>query len=78
MYNDNGPNTEWGPESPEDARTRAMTATDEVHTIKVPEFVKHHLQQAITAAGGYEKFQEQWLVNVDQDVVKAFAKLGVM
>ncbi|EME83472.1 uncharacterized protein MYCFIDRAFT_203653 [Pseudocercospora fijiensis CIRAD86] len=78
VYGDDGPNTEWGPESPEETRNRAMTATDEVHTIKVPDFVKHYLQQAITAAGGYEKFQEQWLVNVDQDVVKAFAKLGVM
>jgi len=32
----------------------------------------------IVGCGGEQKFQEQWLVNVDKDVVKAFVALGIM
>lgn len=67
-----------GAEAPEDARRRALTYSDDVHTTNLTEFIKHHLQQAIAASGGNEQFQEQWLVNVDQDVVKAFSALGIM
>lgn len=65
-------------ESPEDARRRVLTMADDVHTINLTEFIKHHLQQAIGAAGGMESFQEQWLANVDKEVVEGFSKLGIM
>lgn len=65
-------------ESPEDARRRILTYSDDVHAIKLPEFVHHHLGQALAACGGPERFQEEWLVNVDKDVVQAFSALGIM
>lgn len=65
-------------EAPEDARRRVLTMTDDVHTVKLTEFIKHHLQQAIGVAGGWEQFQELWLANVDKDVVDGFSKLGIM
>lgn len=65
-------------EAPEDARRRVLTMTDDVHTINMTEFIKHHLQQAIGASGGWEQFQEQWLGNVDKEVVEGFSKLGIM
>ncbi|KAK4504389.1 hypothetical protein PRZ48_005305 [Zasmidium cellare] len=67
-----------GPQQPEDARRRQLTASDDVHKINVTEFIKYHLQQAIAAAGGNEQFQEHWLANVDKDVVKGFSELGIM
>jgi hypothetical protein len=68
----------YGAESPEDTRRRVLTKSDEIHTVKFPAFVQHYLRQAIAASGGHEQFQEQWLVNVDKDVVKAFSDLGIM
>lgn len=68
-----------GPEAPEDARRRALTRSDEVHTIYVANFIKHHLQQAIAdTPGGEAQFQEEWIANVDRDVLKAFSDLGIM
>ena len=65
-------------EAPEDARRRESTFSDVVHTVSLPQFVKKHLEQAIVASGGMQNFEQEWLVNVDQDVVKAFLKLGIM
>lgn len=70
--------TATAPEQPEDMRRRQLTASDDVHTINVAEFIKFHLQQAIAASGGNDQFQEQWLANVDKDVVKGFSDLGIM
>ncbi|USW48997.1 Putative importin-beta domain, armadillo-like helical, exportin-1/Importin-beta [Septoria linicola] len=78
QWKDNTVNEEYGPETPEDVRRRALTVGDEVHTINLPQFIQHHLQQAIAVCGGQEQFQEQWLVNVDKDVVKSFGELGIM
>lgn len=70
--------TNNAPEAPEDGRRRQMTYSDPVHTINLAAFVKQHLQHAIEACGGLEKFQQEWLVNVDQDVLSAFSKLGIV
>ena len=69
---------EYGPGTAEDQRRAAMTKADEVHTVNLPKYIQHHLQQAIAASGGNEAFQEAWLVNVDKDVIKAFSELGIM
>lgn len=65
------------PEAPEDERRRQLTFSDPVHTISTPVFVRHYLQQAVQMCGGQDAFQREWLVNVDQDVVAGFSKLGV-
>lgn len=55
-----------------------MIYTDPVHTVNIIQFIREHLQHVITACGGYDKFRDEWLVNVDKDVVEAFGKLGIM
>jgi len=55
-----------------------VTFTDPVHTIDITQYVKYYLGETIARAGGEGQFQEQWLVNVDKDVVKAFSALGIM
>lgn len=70
--------TDGGPEPPEDVRRRHMTYSDAVHAISLQGFVKKQLQRTINACGGFERFQQEWLVNVDQDVLAAFSKLGIM
>ncbi|GME46732.1 importin 11 [Neofusicoccum parvum] len=66
------------PEAPDDTRRRDMIYTDPVHTVNIIQFIREHLQHVITACGGYDKFRDEWLVNVDKDVVEAFGKLGIM
>ncbi|KAF2766839.1 ARM repeat-containing protein [Teratosphaeria nubilosa] len=63
-------------EAPEDGRKRQRTYSDEVHTISLPEYVRAHLQKVIAASGG--RFEEEWLINVDKDVVYGFGQLGIM
>ncbi len=66
------------PEAPEEQRRRDLTFSDPVHTVNVVQFIKDHLQQAIQQCGGENVFRDEWLVNVDVDVVQAFGKLGIM
>ena len=66
------------PEAPEDERNRLLTYTDPVRSVKITEWIRHYLQQAIEGCGGQDAFQNEWLVNVDKDVVAAFGRLGIM
>lgn len=76
--NDAGPPTDGTIEAPEDARRREVTYSDVVHTVNLPQFVKQHLEGCIAACGGTERFQQEWLVNVDRDVLQGFSTLGIM
>lgn len=73
-----GTREEGVPEAPEEGRLRALTKSDPVHAVQTPVWVRHYLHAAIEACGGQTAFQEQWLVNVDRDVVAAFGSLGIM
>lgn len=64
------------PEAPEDGRRRRWTYSDEVYTINLPEFVRSKLQRAIAACGA--SFEQEWLGNVDKEVVASFSQLGIM
>lgn len=64
--------------SVEDLRRKDLSAADPVHTIRLAEWVQHYLRGVIARVGGQDQFREQWLVNVDKDVVQAFAGLGIM
>jgi hypothetical protein len=66
------------PEAPEDVRKRELIYSDPVHQINLVAFVREHLQNAVQAAGGEQRFQEEWLSRVDKDVVKGFGELGIM
>jgi hypothetical protein len=49
-----------------------------VHQINLVAFVREHLQQAVSASGGEQRFQEEWLSRVDADVLKGFGEMGIM
>ncbi|KAJ5625877.1 hypothetical protein N7510_002186 [Penicillium lagena] len=66
------------PESPEARRRRDWDAADVVHRFAIRDFVRHRLQELIVSCGGADRFQEEWLVNVDREVVSAFGALGLL
>ncbi|KAL8994224.1 MAG: hypothetical protein Q9169_005740 [Polycauliona sp. 2 TL-2023] len=64
-------------EAAEQAGSRKSMYADPVHRHDLKCFICEHLQLAITASGGNDAFQNQWVVNVDKDVLQEFSKLGV-
>ncbi|KAL8689874.1 MAG: hypothetical protein Q9218_004551 [Villophora microphyllina] len=62
----------------EEERQRKLIFADPVHRLDLKTFICEHLQQAIDTAGGNAAFQAQWVVNVDQEVLQEFGRLGVM
>ncbi|KAJ5818437.1 hypothetical protein N7474_004028 [Penicillium riverlandense] len=66
------------PESPEARRRRDWDSADVVHRFAIRDFVRHRLQELIVSCGGADRFQEEWLVNVDREVVSAFGALGLL
>ena len=75
VYQASDPTAAEVPEAPEDARRRALSNSDLVHTVALPVWIKHYLGQVVTCI---PNFQEEWLANVDQDVVRAFRELRIM
>ena len=48
-----------------------------MHRLDLKTFIRETLQHVVAMSGGNGAFQEQWLVNVDADVLQAFGKLGI-
>ena len=69
-YHDNEP--------PETTRRRAWTNSDPLHRVNIREFVTDNLQRLVGVSGGVDRFRDQWLVNVDHDVVQGFGQLGLL
>lgn len=65
-------------EIPEDARKRKLCWSDVVHTVNVNEFVRYHLENVVNGVGGLARFREEWLGNVDKDVIKGFEELEIV
>ncbi|KAJ5774329.1 Armadillo-like helical [Penicillium paradoxum] len=65
-------------ESPEIIRRRDWQSGDAIHRFTIRDFVRHRLQEVITGCGGAQRFQDEWLVNVDSEVVSAFGALGLL
>lgn len=65
-------------ESPENRRSSEWNKTDVIHRFPIRDFVRHRLQELIAACGGAQRFQEEWLVNIDSDVVSMFGSLGLL
>lgn len=69
-YHDNEP--------PETTRRRSWTNSDPLHRVNIRKFVTDNLQRLVGVCGGVNGFRDQWLVNVDRDVVKGFGQLGLL
>jgi hypothetical protein len=65
-------------EPPETTRRRDWDNSDVVHRVNIRDFIKEQLQLVIQACGGERQFQEEWLVNVDREVLSAFGSLGIL
>ncbi|KAJ5678871.1 hypothetical protein N7462_007115 [Penicillium macrosclerotiorum] len=65
-------------EDPETTRRREWDNADPIHRFPIRDFVRHRLHELIVACGGAQRFQEEWLVNVDTQVVSAFGALGLI
>ncbi|ROT43622.1 ARM repeat-containing protein [Sodiomyces alkalinus F11] len=61
-------------DTPRSLRERELAENDPVHRIVAKRFVRERLQDLVQRAGGEQKFQEDWLVNVDKDVVQRFSR----
>lgn len=62
---------------PETIRRRDWDNADPLHSIDMQAFVRERLHALVASCGGESRFQEEWLVNVDGDVVGGFAGLGL-
>ncbi|KAL5046236.1 hypothetical protein BDW71DRAFT_207599 [Aspergillus fruticulosus] len=75
-------NAQTGPyedtEPPENTRRREWESSDLVHKTNIRDFVRERLQSLIVSCGGEQRFQEDWLLNVDREVVAAFAALRLL
>ena len=78
VYHDPNAQKPDGPEAPADERRRILNYEDPVHRIDVRVFIKDKLAFAVEHCGGMNKFQLEWVQNVDEDVVRAFDALGVV
>jgi hypothetical protein len=79
VWNDpDGSRAEGHVEAPEERRKRHLQYKDPVHRVNVKEHIAAHLLKLVESCGGIEKFRDEWLVNVDRDVVQAFGKMGVL
>ncbi|KAL9588643.1 MAG: hypothetical protein Q9203_002554 [Teloschistes exilis] len=65
-------------ETAEEERQRKLMFGDPVHRLDLKAFVREHVRQTIEAVGGEAAFQTRWVVNVDQEVLQEFGRLGVM
>lgn len=67
---------EWS-EPPENERRRNWESSDVNHKINIRDFIRQRLHSLIVGCGGEQRFQEEWLQNVDREVVSAFGALGL-
>jgi hypothetical protein len=77
----------WPPKSPEqemelqsadERRRSAIDRIDPVHTVNLNELIRNGLNEFIQRCGGEQKFREEILANVDQEVIKQFGALNIM
>lgn len=65
-------------EPPETTRRADWDNSDIVHKINIRDFVRERLHSLIVGCGGEQRFQEDWLINVDREVVAAFGALRLI
>ncbi|KAH9906514.1 putative importin 11 [Xylariomycetidae sp. FL2044] len=66
--------TEW--DTPKDVRERELFKTDPVKTVESLTFVKERLHTLVQQVGGEQPFQENYVVNVDKEIIQGFQAIG--
>ncbi|KAJ2890746.1 Armadillo-type fold protein [Zalerion maritima] len=64
-------------ETPLDVISRKTLYQWETHSIDTRDFIMARLNNLVARVGGEQAFQDQWVVNVDKDVVAGFQQLSV-
>ena len=68
------------PEAPAEGTSagaaRKAVLQDPVHQVNLKDLVRH-VVSGLVAHWGAERFQQEWLVNVDKEIIEQFGKLGV-
>ncbi|KAE8354057.1 armadillo-type protein [Aspergillus coremiiformis] len=78
VYWNNAETGKWDQhEPPENERRRHWDNSDILHNVNIRDFVRDRLRSLIVGCGGEQRFQEEWLLNVDREVVAAFGALGL-
>lgn len=79
-YGDDGAAAAYNDETepPENKRRSNWDRSDAVHQFNIRDFVRDRLQSVIVRCGGVDRFREDWLCNVDEEVVVGFGGLGIM
>lgn len=62
--------------APLENRESLVTSRDPVHTIRTYAFVTERLQGLVQKSGGEGPFSENWVINVDKEVLTDFEKLA--
>ncbi|KAG8533613.1 uncharacterized protein KY384_001353 [Bacidia gigantensis] len=65
-------------DSPSVIRSKELSQHDPIHTVETRTFIRTALEHAIQSSGGMDIFRTKYIDNVDADIVKAFAELGVI
>ncbi|KAH6681082.1 armadillo-type protein, partial [Plectosphaerella plurivora] len=61
-------------DNPKIIRERELYLQDPVHRVVAKPFVREQLQGLVARAGGDQKFQAEWMANVDKDVVEKMSR----
>lgn len=65
---------EW--HCPKNVRENELAAKDPVHSVHAFDFVRARLGDVVGRVGGEERFEGEWGVNVDGDVLEGFRRLS--
>jgi hypothetical protein len=63
-------------DTPLDVCERQLAAKDPVHSVNAYDFMNTTLKGLVERAGGQQKFEQDWLINVDKDVLASFEALS--
>ena len=74
LINPELPVEEW--HCPKNVRENELAAKDPVYSIHAFDFVRARLGDVVQRVGGEERFQGDWGVNIDGDVLEAFRRLS--
>ncbi|CAI4218910.1 unnamed protein product [Parascedosporium putredinis] len=73
-YHDGASPEEW--HCPKNTRENELMLKDPVHSVHAFEFVKARIADVVQRVGGEQRFQEDWVANVDRDVMDRFQQLS--